>query len=307
MRKTNILIFFILLGFQLISLSQNTELQLTSFSQNTDEIVDKLGTASKGTYLKDFAMDINPGEKASFSMVLSINTKYEFSYYEHETDQLQFNFYKDGEQKQESSNYVESLDSEKQSYDINPHKIIKLKNITQHEYIISETGIYHMFVKNLTSENLKTVVLLSFIERIKPIIEDETIIQTTSQENTQNKSKLHKDNPKEQYFFVVEEMPSFNGAKNIDKSKSEFLKFIEKEIKYPQEAIDKKIEGKVMVQFVIDKDGYIKEAKIVSGVHPALDQEALSVVYSSPRWQPGKQRGHKVMVVQTFPIEFKLP
>ncbi len=307
MKKKYFIILVLFFGVQLKSYSQQ-EAPLITYSQqyNQEDILDKLGTASKGTYLKDFELDINPGETAKFSMVLSKNTKYEFSYYEHETDQLQFNFYKDGEQKQESSNYVESLDSEKQSYDINPHKIIKLKNITQHEYIISETGIYHMFVKNNTFINVKTVVLLSFLERTIPIKEEE-ITPTTTKNKTPDKTKHQQGDPKEQYFFVVEEMPSFNGAKNIDKSKSEFLKFIEKEIKYPQEAIDKKIEGKVMVQFVIDKDGYIKEAKIVSGIHPALDQEALSVVYSSPRWQPGKQRGHKVMVVQTFPIEFKLP
>lgn len=295
MRKTIILILVIFFG-----------VQSSSISQTEQEVLDMLGKESKGTYLKDFELDINPVETAKFSMVLSKNTKYEFSFYEHETDQLQFNFYKNGEQKQESSNYVKSLDSEKQSYDMNPHKIIKLKNITQHEYIISETGIYHMFVKNNTFISVKTIVLLSFLERTKPIKEEE-ITPITTKNETLDKTKHQQDDSGEQYFFVVEEMPSFNGAKNIEKSKSDFLKYIEKEIKYPQEAIDKKIEGKVFVQFVINKEGYIKEAKIVKGVHPALDQEALSVVYSSPRWQSGKQRGLAIKVVLTFPIEFKLP
>lgn len=295
MRKTITLILIIFLG-----------VQSSSISQTAQEILDMLGKESKGTYLKDFELDLSSVETAKFSMVLSKNTKYEFSFYEHETDQLQFNFYKDGEQKQESSNYVESVNSEKQSYDTNPHKIIKLKNITQQEYIISETGIYHMFVKNNTSKSVKTVVLLSFLERTKPIKEEE-ITPTATKIEAPDKTKHQQDDPGEQYFFVVEEMPSFNGAINIEKSKSGFLKYIEKEIKYPQEAIDKKIEGKVFVQFVIDKEGYIKEAKIAKGIHPALDQEALRIVYSSPRWQPGTQRGHKVMVVQTFPIEFKLP
>lgn len=285
MKKNYILFLAIIFGAYVNSYSQTF---VNSYSLLGDELVEILGNNTKGTYLKDFKMDINPVEKSRYSIVLSKNTKYEFSYYEHEPNQIEFTLY-------------DNNDS------IVPQKINKIKNITRKEYIISNTGIYHMFVKNNTFNTIKTVILLSFIEKIKPIIEDESIIQTTNQENTQNKSKFHKDNPKEQYFFVVEEMPSFNDAKNIDKSKSEFLKFINKEIKYPQEAIDKKIEGKVFVQFVIDKDGYIKEAKIISGVHPSLDQEALSVVYSSPRWQPGKQRGLAVKVVLTFPIEFKLP
>lgn len=301
MRKTIILILAIFFG-----------VQSSSISQNAQEILDMLGKESKGTYLKDFELDINPVETAKFSMVLSKNTKYEFSFYEHETDQLQFNFYKDGEQNQESTMHANSLavknakiedplDSKKQSYDMNPYKIIKLKNITQHEYIISETGIYHMFVRNNTFIPIKTVVLLSFLER-NVSTEEEEIIPINKQEETQNQNNQQLTKNEEQYFFVVEEMPKFNGQ-NADK----FSEFLQKEIKYPQEAIDKKIEGKVMVQFVIDKDGYIKEAKIVTSVHPALDQEALSVVYSSPRWQPGKQRGQNVIVVFTFPIKFKLP
>ena len=89
-------------------------------------------------------------------------------------------------------------------------------------------------------------------------------------------------------FQVVEEMPEFPGGM------AECMKFLGKNIKYPAEAIEKGIQGRVIVQMVIEKDGTLTNAKIARGVDPLLDQEALRVVNLSPKWIPGKQRGEAV-------------
>ena len=101
-------------------------------------------------------------------------------------------------------------------------------------------------------------------------------------------------------FQVVEEMPEFPGGM------AECMKFLGKNIKYPAEAIEKGIQGRVIVQMVIEKDGTLTNAKIARGVDPLLDQEALRVVNLSPKWIPGKQRGEAVRVKYTLPVMFKL-
>jgi TonB family protein len=102
-------------------------------------------------------------------------------------------------------------------------------------------------------------------------------------------------------FFIVEEMPDFQG-----KSQDGFRQYIAENLRYPQIAAESGIEGRVFVQFVVKSDGTVDDAKIVKGVHPALDREAIRVVMSSPEWEPGRQRGKAVGVAFTFPINFML-
>lgn len=99
-------------------------------------------------------------------------------------------------------------------------------------------------------------------------------------------------------FVRVEDMPSFQDG--------DINKWIQKNIKYPAEAVAKKLEGKVYVQFVIEQDGSISGAKVVRGIDPVLDQEALRLVNSMPKWRPGRQRGMEVRVAYTIPIWFRL-
>lgn len=101
-------------------------------------------------------------------------------------------------------------------------------------------------------------------------------------------------------FFIVEEMPEF-----LDGELS-LRKFIAQSIKYPVSAQEKGIQGKVFVNFVVEKDGSVGSAKIARGVDPALDKEALRVVSSLPKWTPGKQKGVAVRVSYTIPINFVL-
>ncbi len=103
-----------------------------------------------------------------------------------------------------------------------------------------------------------------------------------------------------QVFFIVEDMPEFPGGDLA------LRKFIANSIKYPVIAQENGIEGKVYVTFVVDKDGSVSNAKILRGVDPSIDKEALRVVSNLPRWKPGKQRGKPVRVSYTVPINFVL-
>ena len=101
-------------------------------------------------------------------------------------------------------------------------------------------------------------------------------------------------------FQVVEEMPEFPGGM------AECMKWLNQNIKYPADAKEKGVQGRVIVQFVVEKDGTIVNAKVVRGVDPDLDAEALRVVNQSPKWKPGKQKGEAVRVKYTLPIMFRL-
>ncbi|MBO7266157.1 MAG: energy transducer TonB [Bacteroidaceae bacterium] len=101
-------------------------------------------------------------------------------------------------------------------------------------------------------------------------------------------------------FQVVEEQPEFPGGMEA------LMKHLSKEIKYPKEAQEKGTQGRVIVQFVVRKDGSITDAKIMKPVDPLLDAEALRVVSEMPNWIPGKQRGEAVNVRFTLPVMFRL-
>lgn len=100
-------------------------------------------------------------------------------------------------------------------------------------------------------------------------------------------------------YKVVEDMPQFPGGNAF--------RYLAQHIRYPEEAVKNGIEGIVYVQFVVDKDGKIVEPKVVQGVCPELDAEALRVVSGMPAWKPGMQRGKPVRVSFTLPVIFKLP
>lgn len=104
----------------------------------------------------------------------------------------------------------------------------------------------------------------------------------------------------EQIFQVVEEMPEFPGGM------AECLKFLAKNIKYPTIAQENGTQGRVTVQFVVNRDGSIVDAKVLRGVDPYLDKEAIRVISSMPKWKPGMQRGKAVRVKYTVPVMFRL-
>ena len=106
----------------------------------------------------------------------------------------------------------------------------------------------------------------------------------------------------EEVFYIVEDMPTFNGGEPA----VEFRKYIAQNLRYPDIAAENGISGRVIVQFAVSNVGKVVDAKVVAGVDPALDKEAMRVVMTSPSWTPGKQRGKAVKVLFTFPINFVL-
>ena len=101
-------------------------------------------------------------------------------------------------------------------------------------------------------------------------------------------------------FQVVEEQPMFPGGMQ------ELMTFLQTNIRYPKEAQERGLQGRVVVQFVVNKDGSICDEHVVRSVDPQLDAEALRVVRSMPNWTPGKQRGEAVRVRFTIPVTFRL-
>lgn len=103
-----------------------------------------------------------------------------------------------------------------------------------------------------------------------------------------------------QVFDVVDQMPEYPGGT------AELMKFLSQNLKYPKEAEAAKEEGRVIVTFVVETDGRVSDARVVKGVSPLLDAEALRVVQAMPAWTSGRQNGEAVRVKYTIPVTFKL-
>ena len=101
-------------------------------------------------------------------------------------------------------------------------------------------------------------------------------------------------------FATVEVKPTFNGG-----TANEFSKWVNENLKYPQAAKDAGIQGRVTLQFTVYPDGSVRDTKVLRGVNPDLDAEALRVVSASPDWTPGYVKGEPVKVTYTFPVVFK--
>ncbi len=104
----------------------------------------------------------------------------------------------------------------------------------------------------------------------------------------------------EKVFIAVEEMPEFPGGTTA------LLQYIAKAVEYPVIAQENGVQGTVYVTFVVNKDGSVSNAKVLRGVDPSLDAEALRVVSTLPKWKPGKQSGTPVRVSYNVPIKFQL-
>ncbi len=110
-------------------------------------------------------------------------------------------------------------------------------------------------------------------------------------------------NQEEPVFVIVEDMPEFKAGQGVES----FREWIQANLKYPEEAMKKGIQGKVYVNFIVDKDGSVSDVKIARGVDPILDKAARDLIRSSPKWEKvGKQRGQPVRVAYTFPITYAL-
>ena len=137
-------------------------------------------------------------------------------------------------------------------------------------------------------------------------VETETIEVTTEETETEVVIAAPVEAPVEEeeeevVFVVVESMPEFPGGQQA------LFKYLSENVKYPVIAQENGIQGRVICQFVVNKDGSIVDVEVVrSGGDPSLDKEAIRVIKSMPKWKPGKQRGKPVRVKYTVPVNFKL-
>ena len=130
---------------------------------------------------------------------------------------------------------------------------------------------------------------------------------TLSADNFNLKILTTEDNPvqimekdPDTVYQIVEKMPQYRGGEEA------MMKYVADNIKYPQEAKDKNISGRVFVSFVIEKDGSVNEVKVVRGIGGGCDEEAARVIKGMPKWEPGMQKGKPVRVNYMMPINFKL-
>jgi len=176
--------------------------------------------------------------------------------------------------------------------------------------------------KNTSRESLLKISLiiplaLAFILSVnaKPSTTSTKIVSDLAKDSVNNVKQVEKapvDNTdlnskhvinqkdKEKVYTVIEKMPQFPGGE------SELLKYIGNNLKYPVEAQQKGIQGKILVRFVVNKTGKVENAEVIRGLDPAIDKEGLRVINSLPIWMPGEQKGEKVSVWYTLPITFKL-
>ena len=132
---------------------------------------------------------------------------------------------------------------------------------------------------NLEDDSNLGVEIQDYVEEVKEeVIEEETIP-----------------------FQLVEEKPKFQGGDAND-----FSKWVNQRLVYPEVAKENGVQGRVMLQFTVKTDGSVSDVKVLRGVDPSLDKEAVRVVSMSPKWTPGKQRDRKVKVTYTFPVIFQL-
>ncbi|WP_176767603.1 energy transducer TonB [Daejeonella rubra] len=99
----------------------------------------------------------------------------------------------------------------------------------------------------------------------------------------------------------IETYPEFTGGH------AAFVKYLNRNLRYPEAAVERGIQGKVLVSFIIEKDGQLSNIKIIRGIGNGCDEEAIRVLEKSPKWKPGIQNKQKVRVAYTLPINFSLP
>ena len=126
---------------------------------------------------------------------------------------------------------------------------------------------------------------------VLPLCAQKTVI------GQQKTTQIPDDDP---VFTVCEKKPEFPGGDMA------LMEFLMKQTKYPKDATEQGIQGRVVVQFIVEKDGSPSNAKVVKSVSQSLDEEALRVVRAMPKWTPGQQRGQNVRAQFTLPVTFRL-
>lgn len=160
-----------------------------------------------------------------------------------------------------------------------PPEMAKIPILSDRIDIIDDDVKINDNIMNLEDDSNLGVDIQDYVEEVKEeVIEEEAIP-----------------------FQLVEEKPKFGG-----KDANEFTKWVNQRLVYPEVAKENGVQGRVMLQFTVNTDGSVSGVKVLRGVDPSLDKEAVRVVSMSPKWTPGKQRDRKVKVTYTFPVIFQL-
>ena len=143
---------------------------------------------------------------------------------------------------------------------------------------------------------LSIVLLLLVCGTSMVVSQDKKIVVVTEEFEVE---EVEED--EEQIFAIVENMPEFPGGQQA------MMKFIAENTQYPAKAMEKGIQGRVFCQFVVEKDGRVSNIQVVrTSGDASLDKEAVRVISSMPKWNPGIQQGKPVRVVYTLPVSFRL-
>jgi len=249
----------------------------------SDQFMEELETATEGDVLASYRFEYTPGQTLTEGMLLSGGKNYAFTYEVTEGEHPKVDFVnQDGEK---------ILPKEIRLQGKRRIAVFSLQEDAYIEVVVQETaksgGATAMFVSKLP---------------FKPAAEENTVaIKKMADDEVSDGEKASHEIDEDEVFFVVEDMPTFRGE-----HRDQFVKYIQQQLKYPEEAAENGIEGRVFVSFVVSKEGKVTDVKIARGVDPILDKEALRVVKNSPDWTPGTQRGKNVNVSFTFPIVFQL-
>ena len=149
----------------------------------------------------------------------------------------------------------------------------------------------------------QTVEVLQIVDDETEIEDEMEVEDAEADQDTEIEVVVIEDDDEEeeeQIFFIVETMPEFPGGD------LGLRKYIANHVKYPNIARENGIEGKVYIRFCVTSTGKVEKVSLARGVDPILDKEAIRVVKSLPKWKPGEQRGKKVNVWYTVPINYQL-
>lgn len=187
------------------------------------------------------------------------------------------------------------------------------KKIDIDDFIVVEVSLEEEMVpitlpeKKTVPPPPQSVTVTDLIEIVENDAEIEEAIIASTEDQTEyiditefETIQVEEEPEEEQPFMVVEDMPEFPGGQ------AALLEYLRKNIKYPSICRENGIQGRVLIQFIVNKDGSIVDPEVVKSVNPYLDKEALRVISTMPSWKPGSQRGKPVRVKFTVPVNFKL-
>ena len=179
-----------------------------------------------------------------------------------------------------------------------PEEVLKSVKVTELQIVEDEKVKKEDEIK--TQDELKETETAFGQKDNEKGTEDRNVTRTLKEEVVVEKPVEKPKEVKEEIFKSVEQMPQFPGGD------AALMKYLSSHINYPPMAAENNVQGKVILQFVVEKDGHVGEVKIARAVDKDLDKEAVRVVKSLPKFIPGRQNGHPVRVWYTLPVNFKL-